>query len=244
MLRPLSREHIHCIRLYITKQKINIGEAEICDNSLCCQAWISKDDRYAKWEEDKREGNWEKISEAVYTTKGKIVTYNGEVIYAFFHANSGGKTETPVNVWGGSEPYPYLQVVQTYGEDAYAEYASKAELTKGEVINKIKEKHSNIDIDFSNEEAIKVLEYTEGGRIKTIKFGNVNLSGVEARTIFGLKSANFRVATNGDIVTFEVTGYGHGVGMSQTGADALAKEGKKHEEIIKHFYKDVEISRF
>lgn len=86
--------------------------AQICDDSTCCQAWISKEDRFAKWEEGTKEQNWEKITNAVNETKGKIVTYEGQPINAFFHSNSGGTTEIPINVWGGSG-YPYLAVVQT-----------------------------------------------------------------------------------------------------------------------------------
>ena len=74
-----------------------------------------------------------------------------------------------------------------------------------------------------------------------MKIGNLNLSGVELRTILGLKSANFEVTIDNDNVKFKVTGYGHGVGMSQTGADSMANEGKNYEEIIKHFYTGVEI---
>ena len=80
------------------------------------------------------------------------------------------------------------------------------------------------------------------GRVKTIKIGNKNLSGVEARTLFNLKSANFEVVKENATIKFSVIGYGHGVGMSQTGADSLAKEGKNYEEIIKHFYTGVEIT--
>lgn len=85
--------------------------ADICDNSTCCQAWITKEDRLARWDENVREENWKKIEDAVYSTKGKMITYEGKPINAFFHSNSGGKTEVPVNVWGGS--YPYLQAVET-----------------------------------------------------------------------------------------------------------------------------------
>lgn len=145
-------------------------------------------------------------------------------------------------MWGGSG-YPYLQVVETWGEENYSQYSSEVELTKEEVIDKIKKTHSEIQIEFSKENSIEVLEYTESGRIKTIRFGNVNLSGVEARSIFGLKSANFEVEIN-EKVKFKVKGYGHGVGLSQTGSDSMAKEGKKYEEIIKHFYKDVEIINY
>lgn len=214
--------------------------ADICDDSNCCQAWISKDDRMNRWEENVREEYWNKILKSIDTTKGKIITYNGEPIDAFFHANSGGTTEIPVNVWGGTN-YPYLQVVQTSGEDGYSQYNSEAVISKSEFIEKIKSKYPNFEINFDEPEPIKILEYTESNRIKTIKIGNINISGVEARTLIGLKSANFIVSIDGDNIKFTVTGYGHGVGMSQTGADSLAKQGKNYEEIIKHFYKDVEI---
>ena len=104
----------------------------------------------------------------------------------------------------------------------------------------MKEKYNDFIIDFNESNCIEIQEYTTGGRIKTIKIGNHNLSGVEARTIFGLKSANFTVEISENI-KFKVTGYGHGVGMSQTGADSLAKQGKNYEEIIKHFYTGVQI---
>lgn len=216
------------------------GEASICDDSACCQAWISKEDRLSKWEEAQKETNWNKIVDAVNSTKGRIITYEGNPINAFFHSNSGGTTEIPLNVWGGSG-YPYLQAVQTAGEEAYSQYKSEVSLTKDEVIEKLKQKHPELEINFELEDAIQVKEYTESGRIKTISFGNVNLSGVEARTIFGLKSANFTVELTEDLVKFSVKGYGHGVGMSQTGADSLAKQGKNCEEIITHFYTGVEI---
>lgn len=214
--------------------------ADICSDSKCCQAWISKEDRLNRWEEAKREENWNKIVNAVNSTIGKVITYEGKPINAFFHSNSGGATEIPLNVWGGSG-YPYLQVVQTAGEDAYSQYASSVTLTKQELVKKIKEKHSELVIDFNQQDSIKILERTDGNRVKTIKFGNTNLSGVETRTILGLKSANFTVDIQKDSVIFQVVGYGHGVGMSQTGADALAKQGYSYIDIIKHFYVGVEV---
>ena len=224
----------------IVHNKDKHGEADICDDSNCCQAWISKEDRMTKWSEGEREANWRKIETAVNTTAGKIITYQGEVIDAFFHSNSGGATETPVNVWGGTN-YPYLQSVETAGEDAYSQYSSEVILSKNEFETKIKDKHADFVIDYNLQDCIKILEYTEAGRVKTIKIGNLNLSGVEVRTILGLKSANFSVTIDGDNIKFSVTGYGHGVGMSQTGADSMAKAGSNYEEIIKHFYTGVEI---
>lgn len=214
--------------------------SDICDDSACCQAWISKEDRLVRWEESKRENNWKKIEEAVNETKGKIITYNNEPINAFFHSNSGGTTEVPANVWGGTG-YPYLQVVQTAGEEGYNQYASEVEFTNEELINKLKEKYSDIQIDFNNDEEIRILEHTDSNRVKTIKFGNHEISGVEARSILGLKSTNFEIEKQDGMIKFSVKGYGHGVGMSQTGADTMAKEGKNYEEIIKHFYIGVEI---
>ena len=187
-----------------------------------------------------RESNWEKIEKAVNDTEGKVITYENEPINAFFHSNSGGITEVPINVWGGSG-YPYLQVVETAGEDAYSQYASEATFTQDELIGKLKTKYEDISIDFSNTEDIKILEYTDSGRVKTIKFGNNEISGVETRSLLGLRSANFEVAQSDGKITFSVKGYGHGVGMSQTGADAMAKQGSTAEEIIHHFYAGVEV---
>ena len=215
--------------------------ADICDDSTCCQAWISKEDRLSRWEESQRNSNWAKIEQCVNETKGKIITYNNQPINAFFHSNSGGKTEVPVNVWGGSG-YPYLQVVETSGEEGYSQYNSEMEFSNEELINKLKTKYQDIQIDFNNQEDIKILEYTESGRVKTIKFGNHNLSGVETRTLLGLKSANFEITRQDNKIKFTVKGYGHGVGMSQTGADSLAKQGSSYEDIIHHFYSNVQIS--
>lgn len=226
--------------IYKIKNKKH-DNADICDDSNCCQAWISKEDRLNRWNEEQREANWQKIENCVKATQGKIITYNNEPINAFFHSNSGGKTEIPVNVWGGGTDLPYLQVVETSGEDEYSQYSSQVEFTQEELINKLKEKYSDITIDFNNQDDIKILEYTDSGRVKTIKFGNHNISGTEARTILGLKSTNFSIVRENGKIKFDVKGYGHGVGMSQTGADSMAKQGKNCEEIIKHFYVGVEI---
>lgn len=214
--------------------------ADICDESKCCQAWISKEDRLNKWNETERNSNWSKIEEAVNSTKGKIITYDGKAINAFFHSNSGGTTDTATAVWGGAN-YPYLQAVQTSGEDSYKQYNSEVEMKKDEFISKIKEYHSNFVIDFNDDNSIEILDYTDGERIKTIKIGNLNLAGTEVRTIFGLKSAKFQINIEGENIKFNVIGYGHGVGMSQTGADSMAKQGENYEQIIKHYYTGVEI---
>lgn len=213
--------------------------ADICDSSTCCQAWISKEKRYEKWG-DNQDEKWSKLANAVYSTAGEVITYDGKPIDAFFHSNSGGTTEIPINVWGGSD-FPYLQVVETSGEDEYSQYYSEKEYTKAEIESKMKSAYSDFSIDWNEENCIEILEYTESSRIKTLKIGNKNISGVEARKIFELKSSNFTYEISESTVKFKVIGYGHGVGLSQTGSNTLAKEGKNYREIIEHFFKNVEI---
>ena len=231
-------------RTYTIYQIINNPQkhenADMCDDFGCCQAWISKEDRMAKWESDKAVDYWNKIVESVNSTQGKIITYNSQPINAFFHANSGGITESSLNIWGGID-YPYLKSVETSGEDVYTQYASEVVLSHQELLNKMHVQYKDCEINFEEENCIQILEYTSSGRVKTIKFGNKEIAGTEARTLLGLKSTNFTFDIGRENVTFTVTGYGHGVGMSQTGADALAKSGSNYEGIIKHFYTEVEI---
>lgn len=231
-------------RTYTIYQIINSSKkhegADICDKSSCCQAWISKDDRLAKWEENEREANWNKIMKAVYETEGKIITYDGEPIDAFFHANSGGKTESASNVWGG-ENYPYLQSIETSGEDGYSGYSTEVTISKDEIKEKLKETYPDIEINSEGSDEIKILDYTESGRVRTIKIGNINVSATKLRSCIGLRSTFFDIKVDGKNITFNVIGYGHGVGMSQTGADSLAKQGYSAEDIIKHFYTGVEV---
>lgn len=165
--------------------------ADICDNATCCQAWISKEDRITKWNED-GVNKWNKIVEAVNATIGEVATYEGKVINAFFHSNSGGTTETASNVWGGGN-YPYLQSVETSGEEGYAQYSSEVTLKKDELLNKLKSKYNDIEIDFGNNESIKIIDYTESGRVKTIKFGNREIARSRSKEHFRFKIYKFYV---------------------------------------------------
>ena len=178
-------------------------EADICDSSTCCQAWISKEDRLNKWKKEEATDNWNKIIKAVNETEGKIITYNGKPINAFFHSNSGGKTEIPFYVWGG-EGYPYLQVVETAGEEDYSQYKSEVIISKDELKEKIKEKHEEFEIDYNDENCISIDERDTSNRVVTVKIGNLKLSGVEVRSILGLRSANFQISIDEDNIKFEV----------------------------------------
>lgn len=160
--------------IYKIKNKEKHENADVCDSSLCCQAWMTKENRMARWENDKKEEYWNKIVFAVDSTAGKFITYNNEVINALFHSNSGGKTELAINVWGGD--YPYLQSVETAGEENYSTYESEVEISKDELIQKMLEKNDKFEINFEETECIKILEYTDASRVKKIKIGNTEIS--------------------------------------------------------------------
>ena len=130
--------------------------ADICDDSTCCQAWISKEERMQKWNEDNREAYWNKIEGAINATKGKIIIYDGKPINAFFHSNSGGKTELASNVWIGGKDFPYLQSVETAGEDGYSQYSSEAKISKKDLLEKLKKEYKDISINYDVNDAIKI----------------------------------------------------------------------------------------
>ena len=218
-------------------------QADVCDDSTHCQAYIPSNERIENWNSSGLDGLqlWDKIEEAVISTNGQIITYDSQPIKAFFHANSGGKTEDVELVWGGGE-IPYLKSVATSGETGYSQYSSSVSVTKEELNNIMKEKYEIFKIDYSKEDAIKIKEVSESQRVQSIKIGNIELSGVDVRKIFGLKSTIFEVKVLENSVEFSVIGYGHGVGMSQTGANELAKNGNNYEQILHHYYTNVDIT--
>ena len=225
--------------IYQMKNSDKHKEADLCDSSLCCQAWMTKENTFPRWEDDKENEYWNKIVKAVNDTKGKIIFYNDEPINALFHSNSGGITELAINVWGGD--YPYLQIVETAGEDAYTSFKSEVKISKDQLVEIMNSKYTDFSIDFYKDDFIKINSYTNSKRVSKIKIGNKELTGVEARNLLGLKSTQFDFKIEGDDIFFSVIGYGHGVGFSQCGGDVLAKLGKSYEEIIKYYYKDVSI---
>lgn len=219
---------------------------DLCTDHTHCQAWISKDERVEAWKKDKKLGLldylslWKKIEQAIDSTRGEIVTYNGEPIDPLFHSTSGGKTENSEDYFNAK--VPYLRSVISQYEEKSPHMVTKVEMTKEEFENKLKNKLPDIKINSKKlEKEIKILKKTEGGQIEEIKIGNKTLSGREAREALGLKSSNFFIDIKGKEVIITTTGYGHGVGMSQYGADGMAREGMDYKEIIKHYYQGVEV---
>lgn len=209
--------------------------ADICTDSTHCKAWISQEDRMKSWGSDAT-ANWDKISRAVDETSGQIITYNDEAISAVFHSTSSGRTENSKDVWGGERPY--LVSVESPGDIYSPKYKSEKNVSISEFKEAISQNIKGVDF---NKELIGTIERSEAGGIKNISVGGVSIKGSELRNIFGLRSANINININGDMVNFDVTGYGHGVGMSQYGANYLANQGKTYIDILKTYYQGVEI---
>lgn len=216
-------------------------DAAICTDSTHCQAWVSGENAMKKWNIFFAAGNWRKIVRAVDLTKGMIVTYKGSIANTLFHASSAGRTENCEDVWAGIA-VPYLRSVESIGEEESKDYVTSISIDKQEFLKKLQLQYPDHKFNKNIFKNIKILDHTEGGRVKTLKVGDITLKGTEFRTIFKLRSAAFTVSEDkkGNILV-KTTGYGHGVGMSQWGADSLAKKGATYIEILKHYYTGVEI---
>ena len=214
--------------------------AEI-DDTTNCQVYMSKEERMSKWSKSEGESNWNKIQKAVLDTKGQVLTYEGSVLeYPQFFATSSGKTEDAKDVF--SMDVPYLKSEESKGEEIAPKYKTTLEIPINEFINKINSKYTTANVKKSNlASLIKIESYTESGSVKEIKIGNETIKGTEFRELFNLNSTNFKFDFEKDIVKINCTGYGHGVGMSQWGANVMAKNGATYDEILKHYYSGVEI---
>jgi len=222
---------------------LNHPKADICTDSTHCQEWISKEERFANWSPLNAEKYWDKISRAVYETRGYIINYESvPIMYPMYFSTSSGKTENSQDVFSSAQPY--LRSVLSPNEEVAPKFSSVVEFTPEELVKLFKESEHNIALDKSKlSEQIKIIDRTEGGSVKTIKVGSKTLEGTEVRRILGLNSANFQIEFSKGRVIFRVLGYGHGVGMSQWGANVMAKEGKNFEEILKHYYQGTEIQK-
>lgn len=207
--------------------------ADMCDDVNHCQAYKSKEYAFSSWDDSEENLKWNKICSAVEETRGEVITYNGYLINAFFHAHSGGKTESAEFIWG-NEDIPYLKSVS--GEESY-DYADSLTISKSDFKNLLKKKYT----DYNEDLTIKVTDETVSGRVFHISIGNVTLLGTDIRTLLGLRSTNFEIIEDEDSFVFKTVGYGHGVGMSQEGANNMAINGNDYLNIIKHYYTGVEV---
>ncbi len=231
-----------CARTYtLWKMGTNVHEdADLCDNSACCQAYITPEEAAGRWG-SLTEVYTKHIASAVERTDGQILTYEGKPIQAVFFSSSAPETEDAAAVWGGSMPY-LVSVSSPEGEEVPNYYSSvvlTAEQMKSLVAN------SGLGIKLSGDPSgwIRNVSYTGSGRVAELEVGGVTLSGSAARSLFGLRSACFEVIEDEGTFTFSVTGYGHGVGMSQYGANAMAEAGSTWQEIVCHYYTGVTIQK-
>lgn len=234
-------------RTYTYRKMISYAEGEgvdICDDHTHCQAFFDKETLFSIWKnrgfsDELIKEYWSKVNEAVVSTQNQVITYNGEYIKAFFHASSPRSTEDISQIWGG-ESLPYLVSVENKENEEYENRTSEVCVKFEDYISKIKEKY-NTQITYEDIKNTIVFDYTISGRVKNIKTGNVMISAENLRVMFGLKSTDFVMELNDDSINFKVTGYGHGVGMSQVGANTYANEGYSYIDIIKHYYTGVDI---
>lgn len=192
------------------------------DNNELRNMWGSNYDNY-----------YTKIKNAVIETKGLYLTYNGNYIEAVYHSTSNGKTENSANVWSNS--FPYLISVESPYDKLNPSFYHEIKISYSEISQKL-----NMEINSNTE--FTILELTESNRVKTIQIGNKIFTGLEIRTKLGLRSTDFLIEKQENYLTIRTKGYGHGVGMSQYGANGMAKNGASFKDIIKHYYPGVTIA--
>lgn len=214
-------------------------DADVCTDSACCSAWTSSEAAREKWG-DKADLYEERIRRAVSDTDGKVILYGGEPILAAFHSSSAGVTASSGDVW--SKDLPYLRSVSSpESGDTVPNYYSVVTVPAGEFRDTFLAAHPEAVLEGDPSGWITDVTQNGSGRVESAAVGGVKVRGTELRSLCKLRSACFTVSADADSITFHVTGYGHGVGMSQYGANQLAREGKTWQEIIAWYYTDVTI---
>ena len=230
-----------------TLYKIRTGgnhgdDADICTDSTCCQAYIAEDQARANWGDDADE-NEEKIEAAVHDTDGETILYGGAPILAVFHSSSAGQTRAAGEVWVSD--LPYLQAVDSPEPgDAIPNYYSRAEFTAEEFREKVAAALPEADLSGEMDGWLQNAVTDAAGSVETVEVGGVTVKGSTVRSILGLRSACFEWEVQGEKLVFFVTGFGHGVGMSQYGANQMAAEGADYREILTHYYTGVTVEPY
>ncbi len=219
-------------------------KAALC-TGIHCQAYLTLEELTNIHAKDWPEKYWPKIEEAVKSTKGQVLYYKGELIEPLYHSTSGGMTEDSQDVFAVDRPY--LKAVSSPYEEEAPKFKSLVTLTGDEFIKKLSTKYPNSNITKENiSEKIKLVEKSKSGRIKKIAIDGTVINGGEIRELLELNSTNFTITYNpkNNIVEIETIGYGHGVGMSQWGANGMAKQDKSYKDILKHYYTGITIDEY
>lgn len=213
--------------------------AHVCTDSGHCQAWVSKEVYLAR---HGSEEGWLKIQKAVADTRGQIMTYDGVVINPLYHANSGGATEDIQEVWSMVGEVPYLKSVYSPEDANYAQYEKESLFAWEDMVKKIKAQYPEARLGEDPKKEIEILSYSTSGRVTAIRLGSITLSGVDFRELMSLRSTYIEISfPDKNTVKIVTKGYGHGVGMSQCGADALGRQGMDYIEILEHYYTGVKV---
>lgn len=196
------------------------------------QVYLDESQMKAKWK-DQYEEKLQKITKAVNDTQGEYIAYNGEVIQAFFFSTSSGKTENSEEVF--QESLPYLRSVDsTWDSDVSPVFNEIYKFT-------LEEFYQKLNLPYEEKLQINIVDTTSTGRIKNIEINRQKFKASDLTKLLNLRSTYFNIEQNGNIITIQTKGYGHGVGMSQYGAQAMALKGYNYQEIIKYYYQNVEI---
>lgn len=219
-----------------------LQEKEGIDKEEIAQAYLSEKELKERWGE-KYLIYKSKIDAAVEETEGEIMTYEDEIIEAVFHSTSAGYTENSENLW--NEEKPYLKSVESKQDEKAPDYIVKTIFENDAIVAKLEQKYSDIVITNAPIlQQIQVIKRSEAGYIMQIQIGNKIFTGNEIRVLLGLRSTNFTVNQKDNKVTITTRGYGHGIGMSQYGANYMAQDGKNYKEILKHYYQGVDIVKY
>ena len=213
-------------------------EADICTDSACCQAYVERAAAEARW--GLSVGEYAaKVEEAVSATDGLGILYEGKPIQALFFSSAPGKTVDAVEVWGNA--VDYLKSVDSPEGEEVPNYRTQVVLSAQQVKQAVLASYPGADLTGDPAGWFGEGTRNEGGTVSSILVGGVTLTGGQVRGLLSLRSAAFTVAWDGSDFTFSVTGYGHGVGMSQYGANAMAREGKTFEDILTWYYTGAQV---
>lgn len=201
-------------------------DGALCTDHTCCQAYCKPD---VFLEAGHTQKQLDRVTAAVLQTHGQVLLYGAEPIEATYFSCSGGKTEAAVAVWGTD--VPYLQAVDSPGEEIASHYVETVRFTAEEFETKLQTELSN-----RPESWFGTVVYTDGGGVATMQIGDKTYKGTDLRAMLGLRSTAFSMTAVGDTVTVTTKGYGHRVGMSQYGAQAMAIDGSDYTQILSHYY--------
>lgn len=217
------------------------GQADVSADPATNQNFLTLAQLEAKEGTAEARAFWGRIRQAVEATQGEIILYRGAPIEAVYHSTDAGSTEDASAVWSGS--YPYLKPVRS-DDSASPRYTSTFRVSVNELASRLGVSSLTVPATGANS-LLQVTERTPSGRAAKVKIGDKIFTGTEFRSLLGteFRSTLFTWKVTGKEVEFEIRGSGHGVGMSQWGANALAKEGKTYQEILRYYYTGVDIGR-